>query len=242
MNKHLYLLVALVFSALTSYGDMRIFTDLKGRSIEAKLVNYEADSNTVTIQRKGTKKTTRVSLSIFSKGDQKFVREWGKLQALQDSRLKAVIRRFSEKDKKNTRGSSASTSVVTDEGFTIRLENGTKKNLENIELKYAIFYEQERHVGAGSVKTELKQGCLVKDKVISIPARDEFEMTTETVKLRTWKTYSLAPIDSDVHGIRIRLTLTLESGEKTTRDFAYPSSLKQPWRSETVDAAMKYSN
>ncbi|MEA2067669.1 MAG: hypothetical protein U9P12_00585 [Verrucomicrobiota bacterium] len=58
----------------------------------------------------------------------------------------------------------------------------------------------------------------------------------EDQPLRTWKTYSLAPVHAKMLGIRIRLTITSPSGEKETRDFCYPSGLKQGWVKKTTNA------
>lgn len=242
MKKSICLLVCLLCWGASAFGVSRIFVDTQGRSIEAELLKFEESTNTATIRRTGAKRPAKVPIDIFSADDQKFIREWGKLQALHDKSLKVVISRVSEKDKDNTYGTSASTSLVTDEGFNLRFENRLKNKLENIDLEYVIYYEQEHHVGAGGAKAKLKQGTLyVKDKITILP-RQDIKVTTKTVKLRTWKTYSLAPISSDVHGIRVRLTLTSSSGRKETREFSYPSKLKQAWVSESSNAQKRFSN
>ena len=242
MKKSICLLAYLLCFNVSTFGISRIFVDAQGRSIEAELLSFDEATNTATIKRTGARGSKKVPITIFSANDQKFIREWGKLQALQDKSLKVSISRVCTKDKDNTYGDSASTSLVTDEGFNLRFENRLKNKLENIDLEYVIYYEQEHHVGAGNRKTELKQGTLyVKDKISILP-RQDIKFTTKTVKLRSWKTYSIAPISSDVHGIRVRLTLTMPTGEKTTREFSYPSKLKQKWVSESSDVQRKFSN
>lgn len=240
MKSSIFLLACLLYLNGSSFGDSRIFVDTQGRSIEAELLKFEEATHTATIRRAGTKRPVRVPITIFSADDQQFIREWGTLQAIHDKRLKVLINRVSEKDTDNTYATSASTSVVTDEGFNLRFENGTKNQLENVDLEYVIYYEQDHHVGANSSKTKLKQGTLYGIDKISIRLGQDVKHVTKTVKLRTWKTYSLAPISSDIHGIRVRLTLTSSSGEKTTRETSYPSSLKQAWVSESSNAQIKF--
>jgi len=196
----------------------------------------------------------KVSIDIFSANDQKYIREWGKLQSMHDKSLDIVISRVSNKDMYNTYGTRASrsrdntvgvraaTPIVTDEGFNLRIDNRLKNKLENIDLEYVIYYEQEHHLGEMFTKTELKQGALyVIDKISIVPHQD-IKFATKTVKLRTWKSSSLPPISSDVHGIRVRLTLRLSSGEKTTREFSYPSKFKLAWVGKSSDVQSKFSN
>lgn len=236
MKMRLGLIACCTVLGLQTFGETRIFTDAQGRNIEAELEKFEESSSTVTIQRAGSRQSKRVPLSVFSDKDQAYIRDWGRLQALNDSRFKAVISKSSKRDSQKSYGTSASTEVVTDHCFNIRFENGTKNNLENMELEYVIFYEQEQHVGRNSYKSEAKSGTLYKKETITVPARKNVEFTSEKVTLYEWKAYSLAPIAADIEGIRLRLTLTSAGGAKMTREFAYPSKLKYPWTSKTENA------
>jgi hypothetical protein len=178
----------------------------------------------------------RVQLTVFSEKDQDYILEWGRLQAMHDSRLDAVISKSSDKDGRLTYGTSASTDTYTDHKFNIRFENGTKNNLEDLTLEYVIFYEQEHYTDRACQNTELKDGAFYKKEKISLPVRENIEFSTDAIKLREWKTASFAAISSDIHGIRIRLTMTLGSGQTTVREFCYPSGLKQTWVSQSVNA------
>jgi hypothetical protein len=236
MRKILYLMTVMAGLSCGAFGDARIFTDSQGRAIEAELLQFEESSQTVTIKRKGSRQSMRVQLNIFSKKDQDYILEWGRLQALHDSRFEAVISKSSDKDGRLTSGTGASTDTYTDHQFNIRFENGTKNNLEDLTLEYVIFYEQEHYTDRASQKTEMKDGAFYKKEKISLPAREDVEFSTDTIKLREWKTYYQAAISSDIHGIRIRLTMTLDSGQTTVREFCYPSGLKQTWVTESVSA------
>lgn len=89
--KGIELLVLLTLMCGSALGNARIFTDAKGRNIEAELEKFEESSSTVTIKRAGSRQSMRVPLNIFSDKDQDYIRDWGRLQALHDSRFKVVF-------------------------------------------------------------------------------------------------------------------------------------------------------
>jgi len=233
-------IVCLSLLSLTVLGAERIFTDVQGRTIEGELVNFDEAGSMVSIVRKGSRNAARVPISIFVEDDQEYIREWATLQAITDRRLKADIKRISDKDEGNTYGTSASTSVMTDHYFKIVFENGTKTSLEDVNLEYVIYYEQDHHQGRSNA--ERKQGTLYANEKLTLPARETTEYETQKVKLWTWNTYSLAPIDAKIHGIRVRLTLTSAKGMKEMREYVYPSSLDLAWTTESNDARRRVAN
>ena len=81
-----------------------MFTDAQGRNIEAELIKYDEPKNSVTIKRVGVRKEVTVPVTVFSKEDQQYIRDWGSLQALHDSRLKADIKRISKRDANESYG------------------------------------------------------------------------------------------------------------------------------------------
>ncbi len=228
------LLICLLCYDMYAHGESRVFTDSQGRNIEAELIKYDEPKNSVTIKRMGSRREMTVPITIFSEEDQKFIGDWGRLQALHDSRLKADIKRISKRDADESYGTSASTEVITDHSFKIQFENGTTTTLEDLDLEYVVFYEQEHHLRGGQ-RVEEKQGTLYKEEKITLPKRQNTDFETDKIRLRTWNTYSLAPIDAKILGIRVRLTMTSPAGEKEARDFCYPSSLKQTWVKKTTN-------
>lgn len=144
------LLIVVLGLSVHAEGAGRIFVDAKGRSIEAELIRYDEPKKEVTIKRVGVRKEIRVPITVFSTKDQKYIREWGKLQVLHDSSFKVDIRRKNKLDSSRSRATTASTQVYTDHTFNLVFDNGTTTSLENIDLEYVIFYEQEHHVNGGN--------------------------------------------------------------------------------------------
>lgn len=120
--------------------------------------------------------------------------------------------------------------------FNIRFENGTKNNLENVQLEYVVFYEQDHHIGRNYYEKETKNGTLYKKETLSFPARENVEFVTDEILLMEWKTSTIAQIKADIEGIRLRLTLKSENGTETMREFSYPSKLKYLWTTDTENA------
>ena len=231
-----YIVCCVLLMGSGAWGKTRIFTDTKGRSIEAELEKFEESSSTVTIKKAGSRQSMRVPLSLFSEKDQAYIRDWGRLQALHDSRFDIDISKSSKRNADKSFGTYASTEVVYDHCYNLSFENGTKCNLENMDLEYVIYYEQDHHLNGGYNKAVTKNGTMYVKDTISVPARDVVEISTEKVPLVEWKTATIAQIKSDIEGIRIRLTLRADGGAETTREFSYPSKLKYAWTDQTESA------
>ncbi|MDH3982198.1 MAG: hypothetical protein OES84_04775 [Kiritimatiellaceae bacterium] len=241
LSVYCLLTVILLGHAVHASGASRVFTGAQGRSIEAELEKFNESRNEVSIKRAGQKRSVTVPISIFSQKDQDFIREWGRGQSILDKRLKADISRVNKRDADNCYGTLASTEVYTDHHFKIEFENRTTSDLEDLDLEYVVYYEQEHHIRNGR-DVENKLGTLCKTEKISLPARQTTEFETGKVKLYTWVTASLKPVDAKMKGIRIRLTLTLSTGEKISREFVYPSSLDDGWVTKSVNAQRRVRN
>ena len=105
--------------------------------------------------------------------------------------MKADIKRIKKRDADSSYGTSASTQVYTDHHFKIEFDNGTTTTLEDLDLEYVVFYEQEHHTSRGE-RVELKDGTLYKKEKLNLPARTTTAYETEKIKLYTWVTYNLA--------------------------------------------------
>ncbi len=114
-----------------------MFEDQFGRTIEAELVSHTgADGETVTIERDG--KEFEVKVSIFSEGDQKFIREWMKSTNPTIDyafRVEAAKKKISS----STRGGTYRRSKVQHYTYEIKVTSLTRQPVKDIRIEYHAF-------------------------------------------------------------------------------------------------------
>ncbi len=240
------ILFVLNAGAATQYRD---FMDSQGRSIRGRVLRYDAKKRAVTMER-DNKKVVTVPLSIFSDKDQEYVLAWEFNKVfLSESSFKITAKRKEVKDKDESYDSFVHAKKVENMGYELILENRSTSKLQNLELEYCIYYEQER---SNRGKQLCEQG--VRCESVEVPylsPKSKKELMTETV--RVYKT----ELDADyyytsgsqnvqkgkVHGIWVRAHMKLDSGETITRDYCLPDSLnnKKAWASSSVGVGMNSS-
>ncbi|MEE9369785.1 MAG: hypothetical protein V3V05_13130 [Pontiella sp.] len=196
------------------------------------------------------RKVVTVPLSIFSEADQKYILQWGFNKVfLSESSFKIDAKRKEVKDKDDSYSSTIQAKKVENMGYELVLENRSTAKLENIEIEYCIYYEQER---ATRGKQLCEQG--VRYEKIEIPyliPKSKKEIMTEAVKIYK------AELDADwiytsgvknvqkgkVHGIWVQVHMKLDSGEKISRNFSLPDSLNnnKAWKTSSTYVGMNSS-
>ena len=235
------LMMAFGAHAATKYRD---FTSAEGKTIKAAVKSYDAQKKMVTMER-DNRKIMKVSISVFSEADQAYILEWEVLRCFSTERFLKIStkRKKMDNDEESSAGSYRSM-TVEDTGYEIRLENRSATGFSNLKIDYCIFYEQEESSPSGNVT---HQGVYCGDLSIEdLAAKSKMEVLTKTVSTYTKELGSgviyLSGAENvqhgDVHGIWIRLYMTLPSGEKGMREMCYPDSLSnsKAWMTSSIRA------
>lgn len=141
------LLTCAAFATPAMALEARTFTSADGgKTFQGRLTDYNAKKGTVTV-RKGMRNMT-FKLSLLSEKDIEYAKENGNaLAAANAIRLDFDL----WKGKPDTNRTDSERTTTTPAGYEIELRNHTKKNIENIEIRYTIFHRKDAENGAGSV-------------------------------------------------------------------------------------------
>ena len=134
----LYCIFLLAIGAILSFGEsnFRTFSDSQGREISAKLTQVSGDD--VFIERLDGL-STKVNISLFSKEDQEFIRDWDRKETLRNDAIKA--RFITDVEDKSRWGNNGGGIVrkTWKEGYGIELSNESQLDLKNILIEYLVF-------------------------------------------------------------------------------------------------------
>lgn len=131
MNLRIWITTAaLALAAATVTATAREFQDSFGRSINAELVSHTgATSDTVKINKGGKELTVKVSL--FSEGDQKFIRDWmSKTAPTLDYSFRV------DTAKTAADGAKAHAEKIT---YDVKLTNQTREPVSNLRVEYRAY-------------------------------------------------------------------------------------------------------
>ena len=229
--------------AVTKY---RNFTSADGKTIKAAVKSYNAQKKIVTIER-DNRKTMKVPITVFSESDQAYILDWEVLRCFSVERLfKISVKRKKRDNEEESFSSHNKKKAVVDTHYEILLENKPSSELKGLKLEYCIYYEQEV---PGKSKMICTQGVYCGDLSIdSIASASKKVLQTESVSTFTeeldsgWYYFSGSGNiqRGDVHGIWIRIHMTLPSGQKATREMCYPDSLSnsKAWMNSSIRTGM----
>lgn len=150
MRTNLLILLGCAMLALpASASEKRVFTSADGsKTFEAVLRDYDAGTDVVTVCKKTGTRELSFKLSVLSEADQAYVREEGPAIAAS----KAIRIDFEVwKDKAETVRTEDERTVTTPAGYEIELRNWTKRDVENVEVRYTIFHRKDAENGPGSI-------------------------------------------------------------------------------------------
>ena len=139
MNKmKLYFTFLLTIGNILSFGEsnFRTFSDIQGREMSAKLTQVSGDD--VYIERLDGL-STRVDISLFSKEDQEFIRDWDRKETLKDDAIRVrFITDVEDKSGWENNGSGILRKTWK-ESYEIELSNESQLDLKDIRIEYLIF-------------------------------------------------------------------------------------------------------
>ncbi len=235
----------------------RIFTDVQGRAITAKILDYDVRKQTLLVQMENGRKG-RISVARLSAEDQEYIRTWRRIQNFMDEEkfvvecTKTLVDSLKEEKRRKlhyTGGDSIEDFLFRTVkwekiAFGFEFQNKNKLPLDHLRMEYHIYYEQSRmtkdqeHPGLKPVPEQLVfEGT---SDLPPVPGNGRISVTTESVEIYEDDLNPL-PIEGGDHrvggkgrvfGIRARIFMTLESGEEMMRTFHHPESLSAddfPW-------------
>ena len=218
------------------------FTDTKGRSIKGEIVWVNAHKKVVTIKRDNGVKAD-IPIGALSDADQKYIYEWNMMKDFLDEKIfKITVSRFSEDNKEKSSSSSYQKKDVENMGYDIAFENRSAVAFYGIDVEYCIFYEQET-----SSDDTCEQGVCCGKKTINMDAKQEKSFKTDTVLIYKYELSSDYIVtngsntqEGEIHGIWLRLSKSLKSGEVITRDYCLPDSTSKryKWTTESVKVGL----
>lgn len=130
----LFLTIGSILSAGES--NFRTFYDSQGREMNAKLTQVSGED--IYIERIDGL-STKVNISIFSKEDQEFIRDWDRKEAIKNDAIKArFITDVEDKSRWDNNGSGI-VRKTWKEGYGIELSNESQLDLKNIRIEYLVF-------------------------------------------------------------------------------------------------------
>ena len=121
----------LVIGNILSAGEsnFRTFSDSQGREMNAKLTHVSGED--IYIERLDGL-STKVNISIFSKEDQEFIRDWDLKETIKNDAIKArFITDVEDKSRWDNNGSGI-VRKTWKEGYGIELSNQSQLDLKNI--------------------------------------------------------------------------------------------------------------
>ena len=244
------LIVALLFSGLTA-GMAQDYHDFiaQGKPVRAKILRFDTRKQEVTVQT-DKKKTVKVPLSIFSEKDQEYVLQWEFNKIfLSESSFKIKAKRKETRDKDASYGSSFNAKKVENSGYEITLENKSTSKLENLDVEYCIYYEQERATRGKQVTEDgVRYGTL---DVGYMTPKSKKELMTKSVAIYTtelnadyhWVDGRENKQTGKVRGVWVKVNMKLENGETLSRNYCLPDGLRNSkvWTTSSKNVGMNNS-
>lgn len=219
--------LGMCFSCFSS-EEYRSFTDNEGRTIKAKIIQYDPRTRKVTIERDNRRRFT-VSSSAFSESDQVYVEGWFLAQGF--------LSTYSVTEKKRKKPSSE-----RNRSYEIKMRSNSKDSLERMWIEYCIYIN--RDFFDGSPELRVKGGRidpirLVPQKVLRVETEPvTLEIEGEIIEgyydsySNTYSDFFKTVSQDYLKGIRVRVYLKTLGGNVFMREVCSPSSLpsdKFPW-------------
>lgn len=149
------------------------FTDLQGRKLDAEIVS--ATNDQVTLNRASDGRAITANVSIFSAGDQKFIREYAA------ANVKHVFEvRYTKKkqDEKKVEG-GGSEGTLENWFYVISIRNMSAMGVEGVTLNYSIYMKE---AGANG-RTPAKVVASGVDKLMGLPRNETGLIQTKAVEV-----------------------------------------------------------
>ncbi len=227
------------------------FLGNNGKSIRGQVLAFDKIRKKVTIQ-KDNGRTHKVDVSLFSKKDQIYVREWQIAKGFNSEcrfKISAKRKQFDVNKKRHVAdyyGNEKSQTTIEQVGYEITLESRIDTPLKDVAVEYCIYYEQERSDRGKQVTDEgVTRGVLHIDELapkVKTPLKTDQVTLCKHELNADWYYYSGAKNKQQgkMVGIWLRVHLPLSNGQRVTRQYSRPDSLKEnrKWSDHTVPVGM----
>lgn len=216
----------------------RMFTDIQGRSIEARIVEYDSVKGKLQIERHDGKKSW-VRPDVFAAENQDYIKDWIDADLILSERS---LRISMKKQAMGKTGSKKENKVSEKVCFEVTLDNRTEVPITGLKMEYHYFVKT---LGSGTRKDSEKTvpGAL---NVASLAPKERKQFNTNIVYLDTvyhtvteYSRYSNNPLvslnkvsEDELTGIWIRIYGPAVDGVSSVRDVCYPTDLKEKVRWE----------
>ncbi len=214
--------------------EFRTFTAGDGRTIEARIVEYNPSRQKLKIERRSGQ-SAWVEPAVFSEADREYIQSWIKASEFLSPRVRVTIEKHKE--------------PLGDKGdnihYSVSLRNLTQSDFENLVLEYRFYTETHGYEGfkdseachkgtlkldrlaAGSTQTVQTEPMLMSEKFQTVT-----EEITRSDGSETYDTYQQKIYDTDPVGIWFRISgPAVADGTRLVREECLPSSLfkHQKW-------------
>ncbi|MGB0991510.1 MAG: hypothetical protein ACPG32_03475 [Akkermansiaceae bacterium] len=162
-------------------GEVRRFQNAdETKSFFGELVDYDAKKKLVTVKLQKGNKKIKFALNILSEDDQKYVLNNADRVAVANN-IEITLKKFSDKSKKELKPRIVNR--VHPSGYTIQVNNRSKKVISNITLNYTLYYAVQDYLKPER-KDETKEGSLTIEKIV---AQRKQTHKTETIDIVSGK-------------------------------------------------------
>ncbi|MDF7798031.1 hypothetical protein P4C99_01050 [Pontiellaceae bacterium B1224] len=218
-------------ASLAEESEFRAFTAKDGRTLEARIVEYDARKGKIKIERQGAGMVW-VAPNVFGEADQAYIKEWISASAfLEEKSLRVSV------DKKNL-GRSGSKEKTQREiekvGYEVEIKNYSKQALDISKIEYRYYVRNVRREGGEDTEKtvhgtlalgRLDPGASHELKTDSLPLVTKFKIQLEGDGYGIPEKIPVKMSEEELLGIWIRIYGPEVDGTALYRDITYPSDL-----------------
>ncbi len=242
-------LLSIVMAACRAPAEVREFTKKDGEAVFGEIIDYNPQTDKVKI-RTDNRKMIQMKAASFRDEDFIYIRDWDAVRLFSNNNNFRIYLSGPESKNKWTKylwrryvGKIEPTHTYTIDfnkmGYTIKFENQTGYDLENVAIKYCIFYEQERI----DHKIEEKVADIVVRPSIHtfaiVPDGINKKFDSNAVVLRDKEIHGGNRLDylegegrfikSKMVGMILRATIETASGQSAVREMRLPKDLSEEY-------------
>jgi hypothetical protein len=220
-------------------SEYHTFSDTNDRSFEGTIKAFNAAAAVVTIERVDGK-TGQMPLSAFAEATRGYILNWG----ASNDFMKGMTLSVDLKSQSVASGKLDAAQVperVSEFYYVVQLSNKTTAALNKIAIEYCIFYRQGDRDGS---TINYKEGiCHGRESVEPLKPSATSALETKSIQLYSEESQTTIfgaadTFNADVRGIWLRLTTTLPSGEKITREYRTSNDSFWKWADYSIGAGL----
>lgn len=233
--------------------EFREFTASDGRTLNAKVLSYDGELDTVEIQRDDLH-VCCVKSTTFSEADQAYIKEWAPSSLFMSPlKFKIIPRRIVNKSNWSREGGSEQSPLVavSECQYEIAICNRTGLPMENLTMDYIIYYASDLPLSVGNTYPHEhhtwtnQEGLREEWSLVSTPGLklvkgsipigglgvDGWQsFTTDRVAVLQQQAEDMsesATSISSVSGILVTISMATPDGGHVERSFSLPKSMEQ---------------